>query len=59
MDDLVLIHRLQYDIADLKAKGLFRFTRRPGLRRTTLRMLQQAGRTRRRVNIFAYRFDKY
>ncbi len=59
MDDLVLIHRLQYDIADLKAKGLFRFSRRPGLRRSTLRLLQQTGRTRRRANIFAYGLDKY
>ncbi len=49
-DDLVLTHMIMFHQIDLEASKLFKFSRRPGLRRSSLRLLQQTGRTRRRRN---------
>ncbi len=56
---MVLTHKIIYNLSDLEASQLFKFSRRPGLRRPTLRFLQQTGRTRRRRNSFACRVVKY
>ncbi len=47
-NDLVLVHRILYNHIDLDATQLFKFSRRPGLRRSSIRLLHQPGRTRRR-----------
>ncbi len=58
-NDLVLTHKIMFHQVDLEASKLFKFSRRPGLRRPSLRPLQQTGRTRRRRNSFACRVVKY
>ncbi len=58
-DDLVLTHKIIFHQIDLEASKLFKFSRRPGLRRSSLRLLQQTRRTRRRRNSFACRVVKY
>ncbi len=55
---LVLIHKIMFHQINLEASQLFKFSRRPGLRRSSLRLLQQTGRTRRRRNSFACRVVK-
>ncbi len=54
-NDLVLTHKIMLHHIDLEASKLFKFSRRPGLRRSILRLLQQ----RRRRNSFACRVVKY
>ncbi len=54
-NDLVLIHKLLYNHIDLDATHLFKFSRRPGLRRSSIKLPHQTGRTRRRRNSFACR----
>ncbi len=54
-NDLVLTRKILYNNIDLDATQLFKFSRRPGLRRSSIRLLHQTGRTRRRRNSFAYR----
>ncbi len=56
---LVQIHMIIFYQIDLEASKLFKFSRRPGLRRSSLRLPQQTGRTRRRRNSFACRVFKY
>ncbi len=51
-NDLALPHEMIYN-------QLFKVSRRPGLRRSSLRLLQQTGRTRRRRNSSACRVVKY
>ncbi len=58
-NDLVLTHKFMFHQIDLEASKLFKFSRRPGLRRSSLRLLQQTGRTRRRRNSFVCRVVKY
>ncbi len=58
-NDVVLTHKIIFHQIDLEASKLFKFSRRPGLRRSSLRLLQQTGRTRRRRNSFACRVVKY
>ncbi len=58
-NDLVLTHKIIYNQIDLDTLQLFRFSRRPGLRKLSLRLLQQTGRTRRRRSSFACRVLKY
>ncbi len=58
-NDLVLTHKIMFHQIDLQASKLFKFSRRPGLRRSSLRRLQQTWRTRRRRNSFACRVVKY
>ncbi len=58
-NDLVLTHKIIFHQIDLEASKLFKFSRRPELRRSSLRLLQQTGRTRRRRNSFACRVVKY
>ncbi len=58
-NDLVLTHKIMFHQTDLEASKLFKFSRRPGLRRSSLRLLQQTGRTRRSRNSFACRVVKY
>ncbi len=58
-NDLVLTHQIIYNQIDLEASQLFKFSRRPGLRRLSLTFLQQTGRTRRTRNSFACRVVKY
>ncbi len=53
--DLVLTHKILYNYIDLKAAQFFKFSRRPGLRRSSIRLLHQTGRTRRRRNSFVFR----
>ncbi len=53
-NDLVLTHKILYNHIDLDATQLFKFSRRPGLR-SSIRLLHQTGRTRRRRNSFACR----
>ncbi len=58
--DLVLTHKIIYNRIDLEATHLFKFSRRPGLRRSSLGLIKQTGRTRRRGrNSFACRVVKY
>ncbi len=57
--DLILTNKLLYSQVNLEATQLSKFPRRPGLRRSSLRLLQQTGRTRRRRISFAYRGVKY
>ncbi len=54
-NDLVLTHKILYNHIDLDVPQLFKFSRRPGLRRSSIRHLHQTGRTRRRRNSFACR----
>ncbi len=56
---MVLTHKIMFHRIDLEASKLFKFSRRPGLRRSSLRLLQQTGRTRRKRNRFACRVVKY
>ncbi len=58
-NDLVLTHKIIFLQIDLEASKLLKFSRRPGLRRSSLRLLQQTGRTRRIRNNFACRVVKY
>ncbi len=58
-NDLVLTHKIIYNQIYLEASQLFKFSRRPGLRRSSLRLLQQTRRSRRRRNNFACRVVKY
>ncbi len=58
-NDLVLTHKIMFHQIDLEASKLFKFSRIPELRRSSLRLLQQTGRTRRRRNSFACRVVKY
>ncbi len=58
-NDLVLTHKIMFHQIDLEASKLFKFSRRPGIRSSSLRLLQQTGRTRRRRNSFACRVFKY
>ncbi len=58
-NDLVLSHKVIYNKIDREASQLFKSSRRPGLRRSSLRLLQQTGRTRRKRNSFACRAVKY
>ncbi len=52
-NDLVLAHKILYNHIYPDAAQLFKFARRPGLRRSSIKLLHQAGRTRRRRNSFA------
>ncbi len=54
-NDLVLTHKILYNHKDPEATQLFKFSSRPGLRRSSIRLLHQTGRTRRRRNSFASR----
>ncbi len=54
-NDLVLIHRILYNQIDLEATQLFKFSKRPGLRESSIELVHQNGRTRRRRNSFACR----
>ncbi len=58
-NDLALTHKIIYNQIDLGATQVFKFSRRPGRRMSTLRLLQQTRRTRRRRNSFACRVVKY
>ncbi len=58
-NDLVLTNMIIFLQIDPEASKLFKFSRRPGLRWSSLRLLQQTGRTRRRRNSFACRVVKY
>ncbi len=51
----LLTHKIIHNHIDLDATHLFKFSRRPGLRRSSIRLLHQTGRTRRRRNSFARR----
>ncbi len=53
--DLVLTHKLLYNQIDLRATQLFKFSRMPGLRRSSIRLLHQIVRTRKRQISFACR----
>ncbi len=55
INDLVLTHKILYNHIDLDATQLFKFSRRPGLWRSSIRLLHQTGRTGRRWNSFACR----
>ncbi len=52
-NDLVLTHKMLYKHIDLEATHLFKISRRPGIRRSSIRLLHQTGRTCRRRNNFA------
>ncbi len=54
-NDLVLTHKILYNHIDLDATQLFKFSRRPGLRRSSIRLLRQTERTRRKRYSFACR----
>ncbi len=56
---MVLTHKIIFHQIDHEASKLFKFSRRPGLRRSSIRLLHQTGRTRRRRNSFACRVVKY
>ncbi len=58
-NDLVLTHKILYNHIDLDATQLSKFSRRPGLRRSSMRLLHQTGRTRRRRSNFACRVVYY
>ncbi len=51
--DLVLTDNILYDYTNLDATQLFKFSRRPGLKRSSIRLLHQTGKIRRRWNSFA------
>ncbi len=59
MNDFVLTPKIIFHQIGHEASKLFKFSRRPGLRRSSLRVLQQTGRTRRRRNSFACRVFNY
>ncbi len=52
-NDLDLTHKIIYNQIDLEETQLFKFSRRPGLRRSSIILLNQTMRTRRRRNSFA------
>ncbi len=54
-NNLVLTHKILSNYIDLDATQLFRFSRRLGLRRSSIRLLHRNERTRRRRNSFACR----
>ncbi len=54
-NDLVLTHKIPYNQIDLEATQLFKFSRRPGLRRSSIRRLHQTRRTHRRRKFCACR----
>ncbi len=54
-NDLVLTHKILCSHKDLDATQLFKFSRRSGLRRSSIRLLHQTGKTRRRRSRFACR----
>ncbi len=54
-NDLVQTLKILYNHIDLDATQLFKFSRRPGLRRSSIRLLHQTKRTRRSRNSFACR----
>ncbi len=54
-NDLVLTHKIMFHQIYLEAFKLFKFSRRPELRRSSLRLLQQTGRTRRTRGNPSYR----
>ncbi len=54
-NDLVLTHKIIYNQIYLEASQLFKFSRRPGLRRPSVRLLQQTRRSCRRRDNFACR----
>ncbi len=56
---MVLTHKIIFLQIDLEASKVFKFSRRPGLRMSLLRLLQQTGSTRRRRNSFICRVAKY
>ncbi len=56
-NDLVLTHKILYKYIDLDATQFFKFSRRSGLRRSSIRLLHQTERTRRRRDSFACRVD--
>ncbi len=58
-NDLVLTHKILYNQTDLEATHLFKYSRRPELRKSSLRLLHQTGRTRRKRNRFACRVVKH
>ncbi len=43
-NDLVLTHKIMFHQIDLEASKLFKFSRRPGLRRSSLRLHQKPGK---------------
>ncbi len=55
-NDLVLTHKILYNHIDLDATQLFKFSRRPGLRRSSIRLFHQTGRTRRRRTVLRLPF---
>ncbi len=54
-NDLVLTHKILHNQINLDATQFFKFSRRRELRRSSIRLLHQTGRTRRRRNSFACR----
>ncbi len=58
-NDLVLTHKIINNPIDLEATQLLKFSKRPGLRRVSLKHFRQTGKTRRRRNSFARRVVKY
>ncbi len=54
-NDLVLTHKIFQNQIHLEATQLIKFLRRPGLSRSSIRLLHQTGRTRPRWNNFACR----
>ncbi len=53
--DMFLTHKILYNHIDLDATQLFKISRRPGVRRSSIRLLHQTRRTRRRRNCLACR----
>ncbi len=53
-NDLVLTLKILYNHKDLDATQLFKFSRRPGLRRLSIRLFHQTGRTRRITGIVCH-----
>ncbi len=51
--------KVLYNQIDLEATQLFKVSRRPGLRRSSLKLPQQTGRTRRIRSSFACRIVKF
>ncbi len=58
-NDLVLTHKILYNQIDLEATKLVKFSRRPRLRKSSIRLLHQTVRTQRRRSSFACRVVKY
>ncbi len=58
-NDLDLTHKIIYNQIDLEASQLFKFSRRPGLRRLSVKLLQQTKRTHSRRKTFPCRVFKY